>query len=302
MNNAEINTIYAKARRIDGNKKMRSRIIMKNLKGIIGGTILIIIVLLAILGPSLYKVDPNSTNITNRLKPPALFGGCMEHPFGTDELGRDILSRIMQGARVSLMVSVSAVLISILFGVPLGMIAGYYGGVIDNVLMRIGDIQLSIPFLVLAIAIVAVLGPSLVNVVIILGVTGWVQFARLVRANTMKIKGQEFILAAKAMGSSSFRIFYSHILRNILSTIIVLATFQLALLIIVESSLSFLGLGVPLPTASWGSMINDGRNYLQMAWWLSTIPGCMITLIVLGANLFGDWLRDSFDPHLKHQG
>jgi len=134
MNNAEINTIYAKTRRIDGNKKMRSRIIMKNLKGIIGGTILIIIVLLAILGPSLYKVDPNSTNITNRLKPPALFGGCMEHPFGTDELGRDILSRIMQGARVSLMVSVSAVLISILFGVPLGMIAGYYGGVIDNVL------------------------------------------------------------------------------------------------------------------------------------------------------------------------
>lgn len=275
--------------------------IMKNLKGIVGGTIIIIIVLSAVLAPFLYKVDPTSTNLTKRLEPPVLFGGSIEHLFGTDQLGRDILIRIMYGTRVSLIVTVGANLISILLGVPLGMITGYYGGVIDNVLMRIGDIQLSIPFLVLAIAAVAALGSNLVNVIILLGVIGWIQFARLVRGNTMNIKEKEFILAAKAIGSSSFRILFFHIFPNILSSIIVLSTFQLALLIIVESSLSFLGLGIPPPRPSLGSMINNGRSYIQTAWWLSAIPGCIITLIILGINLFGDWLRDSFDPHFKRQ-
>lgn len=274
----------------------------KNLKGIIGGVLLFGIVAGALFGPLVYRIYPNETNVLIRLKSPTLFNGSQEYPLGTDQLGRDILSRLMHGARMSLLVSVTAVSISLALGVTLGMLSGYYGGWFDNLLMRIGDVQLSIPFLVLAVSVVAVLGPSLMNVVLILGVTGWVQFGRIVRAETMNIKEREFILSAKALGAGDVRILFIHIFPGIIPTTIVLATFQFALLIIVESSLSFLGLGVPPPAASWGSMINDGKAYIQMAWWLSTIPGIMITLLVLGANLFGDWLRDRLDPHLQQQG
>jgi len=168
--------------------------------------------------------------------------------------------------------------------------------------MRVGDAQLSIPFLIMAITIIAILGPSLRNVIIILGVTGWIQFGRMVRAETLKLKEEEYITAAKALGAGELRILTVHILPNTAPIIIVIATFQFALMIIVEASLSFLGLGVPPPTASWGAMINDGRSYLQVAWWLTTIPGLAITAVVLGANLFGDWLRDYLDPQLRNIG
>jgi len=273
----------------------------KNVKGILGGVLLFGIIFLSLIGPLVYQVDPRSTNLLQRLQPPALFSKASEHFLGTDQLGRDILSRLIYGARISLFVSLCSILIAIFLGVTLGMLAGYYGGWFDNLLMRIGDVQLSIPFLVLAISVIAVLGSGLVNVVLILGVTGWIQFGRVVRAETMHIKEREFVSSAIALGASDIRILFVHILPNIIPTTIVLTTFQFALLIIVESSLSFLGLGVQPPAASWGSMINDGKTYIQTAWWLSTIPGCMITLLVLGANLFGDWLRDRLDPHLQQQ-
>lgn len=280
----------------------KRRWLVKNATGLIGIFLLLSAIFAAIAGPEVYRVDPDRAKITMRLTPPALFGGTLEYPLGTDQIGRDLLSRLLHGARISLIVAFFSVLISISIGVPVGLITGYRGGALDDVIMRIGDAQLSIPFLIMAITIIAILGPSLRNVVIILGVTGWIQFGRMVRAQTLKLKEEEYITAAKALGASEPRILAVHILPNTAPMIIVIATFQFALMIIVEASLSFLGLGVPPPTASWGSMISDGRSYLQVAWWLTTIPGLAITAVVLGTNLFGDWLRDYLDPQLRNTG
>lgn len=280
----------------------RRRWLVKNATGLISILLLLSAIFAAIAGPEVYRVDPDRAKITMRLTPPALFGGTKEYPLGTDQIGRDILSRLLHGARISLIVAFFSVLISISIGVPVGLITGYRGGALDDVIMRIGDAQLSIPFLIMAITIIAILGPSLRNVVIILGVTGWIQFGRIIRAQTLKLKEEEYITAAKALGASELRILAVHILPNTAPVIIVIATFQFALMIIVEASLSFLGLGVPPPTASWGSMISDGRSYLQVAWWLTTIPGLAITAVVLGTNLFGDWLRDYLDPQLRNTG
>ncbi len=280
----------------------KRRWLVKNATGLIGIVLLFSAIFAAVAGPEVYQVDPDRAKITRRLTPPVLFGGNMEYPLGTDQIGRDILSRLLHGARISLLVACFSVLISISVGVPIGLITGYRGGTLDDVIMRVGDAQLSIPFLIMAITIIAILGPSLRNVIIILGVTGWIQFGRMVRAETLKLKEEEYITAAKALGAGELRILTVHILPNTAPIIIVIATFQFALMIIVEASLSFLGLGVPPPTASWGAMINDGRSYLQVAWWLTTIPGLAITAVVLGANLFGDWLRDYLDPQLRNIG
>lgn len=280
----------------------KRRWLVKNATGLIGIVLLFSAVFAAVAGPEVYQVDPDRAKITQRLIPPVLCGGSMEYPLGTDQIGRDILSRLLHGARISLLVACFSVLISISVGVPIGLITGYRGGTLDDVIMRVGDAQLSIPFLIMAITIIAILGPSLRNVIIILGVTGWIQFGRMVRAETLKLKEEEYITAAKALGASELRILTVHILPNTAPIIIVIATFQFALMVIVEASLSFLGLGVPPPTASWGAMINDGRSYLQVAWWLTTIPGLAITAVVLGTNLFGDWLRDYLDPQLRNIG
>jgi peptide/nickel transport system permease protein len=278
---------------------MTKRWLTKNLTGIIGISLLLITIFAAVVGPEIYRVDPKQAKISLRLTPPVLFGGTMKYPLGTDQIGRDILSRLLHGARISLIVASCSVLISISIGVPVGLLTGYRAGLLDDIVMRIGDAQLSIPFLIMAITIIAILGPSLTNVVLILGVTGWIQFARMIRAETLRLREEEYITAAKALGASEFRIMTVHILPNAAPIIIVVATFQFALMIIVEASLGFLGLGVPPPTPSWGSMINDGRSYLQVAWWLTTIPGIAITAVVLGTNLFGDWLRDYLDPQLR---
>jgi peptide/nickel transport system permease protein len=269
----------------------------RNLSGLIGLALLTFCVVAAVIGPKVYTVDPIAIDLPDRLMPPVFAGGSPAHLLGTDQLGRDMLSRILHGARVSLLVGFTATLISVILGVVLGLGSGYYGGLLDDVIMRIGDAQLAIPFLVLIITVVAVLGPGVLNIILTLGIAGWIQFARVIRAETLSLRDREFVLAARVSGSTDRTILFRHILPNTAASIIVLATFQFALVIIVEASLSFLGLGVPPPTPSWGAMISSGRAYMQVAWWLTAIPGLAIVFVVLGANILGDWLRDRLDPY-----
>lgn len=262
---------------------------------VIAGTILA-----AVCAPILSPADPITTSLLDRLTPPMWEAeGTPRYPLGTDTLGRDVLSRLLYGARVSLVVGLSAVVISGVLGVGLGLISGYYGGRVDDVLMRLGDIQLAFPILVLAIAILAVLGASLGNVILVLGISGWVTYARIVRGETLSLKQREFVEAARGIGASDRLILWRHILPNVLPPVTVVATFSVARIIIAEASLSFLGLGVPPPTPSWGAMLDEGRNYITTGWWLAMFPGLAILLLVLGINLVGDWVRDVLDPRME---
>jgi peptide/nickel transport system permease protein len=255
---------------------------------------------LAMLAPALAPADPIRNNLLDRLTPPMwLDGGSSHHPLGTDALGRDVASRLFYGARVSLVVGFSAVVIAGALGVVLGLVAGYYGGRPDDLLMRLGDVQLAFPALVLAIAVLSVLGASLLNVVLVLGVTGWVTYARIVRGETLSLKHRDFVEAARALGARDGEILRRHILPNVLPPISVVATFSVARTIIAEASLSFLGLGIPPPAPSWGAMLDEGRNYLTTGWWLALFPGLAILAVVLGINLVGDWLRDALDPRVE---
>jgi peptide/nickel transport system permease protein len=257
-------------------------------------------VLAAVCAPVLSPTDPIKNHLLDRLTPPMwLPGGMASYPLGTDTLGRDVLSRLLYGARVSLLVGLSAVLIAGVLGVSLGLMAGYYRGRLDDVLMRLGDIQLAFPILVLALAVLAVLGASVGNVILVLGMTGWVTYARIVRGETLSLTAREFVEAARALGAPDRTILVRHILPNVLPPITVVATFSVARVIIAEASLSFLGLGIPPPTPSWGAMLDEGRNYLTTGWWLALFPGLAILLLVLGINLVGDWLRDVLDPRME---
>ena len=239
---------------------------------------------------------PNEQDITLRLKPPGTVG----HLLGTDEVGRDILSRLIHGARVSLLVGVIAVVLSCPVGLLVGVVAGYTGRRTDDALMRVTDIQLAIPTILLAIAVVAVLGPGLRNVIITLSVTGWTLYARLVRGETLAVKGRDFVVAARAAGAGDGRIVARHVLPNVLSPVIVVAVFAVANMIILEATLSFLGLGVEPSVVTWGRMLNGGRLYLSSAWWLTAFPGLAIFVTVLAVNLLGDHLRDWLDPRLRN--
>lgn len=273
------------------------RTLAVNYTGIAGLLMVLPIVVAAIFAQFIAPVSPLVQDLEQTLRPPAwLPGGTPSHFLGTDHLGRDILSRVIYGSRVSLLVGFTAVFVQGGVGSILGLIAGYYGGRFDRIIMRAADIQLAIPWLVLALAMVAVLGPSLQNVVIVLGITGWVSYCRVVRAQVLSIREQDFVEAARALGSPDRRILTAHVLPNTTNAIVVIATLEVARMIIAEASLSFLGLGIQPPTPSWGGMVSEGRSYLTIAWWFSTFPGLAIFLTALGINLLGDWVRDRLDP------
>lgn len=271
-------------------------------KNLIVGTILILIVLaFSILGPLLYRVDPTKQFGEGRNLSPQWFSR-EDNKFilGTDALGRDLASRLMYGGRLSLFISISAVAISLLIGVVIGLIAGYYGGFVDNILMRLTDIQLGIPILILAIAIVAILGPNIQNLILVLGFTRWVNWARIVRANVMQVKELEYVKAARAIGASAFYILLRHILPNIITPIIIVSSQMIGLFILMEAALSFLGFGVQPPIPSWGAMIADGRNYIMVYPWNALAPGLATMIAVLSVNILGDGLRDVLDPRVKN--
>jgi peptide/nickel transport system permease protein len=267
---------------------------------LVGTLVIVASVVLAALAPALAPVDPIRNDLLARLAPPMwMEGGSARHPLGTDTLGRDVVSRLLYGARVSLLVGFAAVLVAGVVGVALGLVAGYYGGRLDDLLMRVGDVQLAFPVLVLAIAVLSVLGASLGNVIIVLGLTGWVTYARITRAETLSLRHRDFVEGARALGARDAAILWRHILPNVLPPITVVATFSVARTIIAEASLSFLGLGIPPPAPSWGAMLDEGRNYLTTGWWLALFPGLAILALVLGINLVGDWLRDALDPRVE---
>ncbi len=256
----------------------------------------VLLLLVAIAAPLLAPFDPNAQDTGRRLEPPS-----HEHPLGLDDLGRDVLSRIVWGARVSLRVGFSVVLIASLIGVTLGAISGYFGGAVDTIVMRLSDILLAFPGILLAIAMVAVLGPSLNNVILALSTIGWVGYARLVRGQVLKVREMEYVTAAKALGARSPRVIALHVLPNVLNPVIVMATLGLAGAILSEASLSFLGLGVQPPTPSWGAMLTSGRRYLGLANHLAIFPGAAIMLAVMGLNFLGDGLIDALDPKYRKQ-
>lgn len=226
--------------------------------------------------------------------------GSMEYPLGTDANGRDVFSRIVYAARVSLIVGITAVLIGGIVGVVAGLLCGFYGGVIDAVIMRLADIQLAFPFILLAIAIVAVLGGGLFNVILVLGIGSWVPYARLVRGQVLSAKQQEYIIAARTIGARDGAVLFRHLLPNVITPAIIIATFGIASAIIGEATLSFLGVGIRPPTPTWGNMLADGRAYVASAWWLATFPGIAILITVLSINMIGDWIRDVLDPRLRN--
>jgi peptide/nickel transport system permease protein len=269
--------------------------------GALAGLVVVVVsALAAVLAPALAPDDPVRNDLLERLTPPMWVpGGSARHPLGTDTLGRDVVTRLLYGARVSLIVGFSAVVLAGTLGVLLGLVAGYYGGRLDDLLMRVGDVQLAFPALVLAIAVLAVVGSGLGNVVLVLGVTGWVTYARIARAEALSLRHREFVESARALGARDAAILWRHVLPNVLPPLVVVATFSVARTIIAEASLSFLGLGLPPPAPSWGAMLDEGRNYLTTGWWLALFPGVAILAVVLGINLVGDWLRDALDPRVE---
>jgi peptide/nickel transport system permease protein len=274
--------------------------LVRNKAALLGLVILVAITAAAIAAPLLAPVDPTVQDVTHRLKAPGwTTPEGRVSLLGTDHLGRDILSRLIFGARISLVIGVSAVALAGTLGTLLGLVAGYQGGRVDDFVMRLTDTMLAMPFILLALAVIAVLGPSLRNIIFVLGITSWVSYARVVRAEVLTLRTREFVSAAQALGGGGRRIVFRHLLPNVLTPVIVIATLEVARMIILESALSFLGLGVQPPTPTWGGMLADGRAYLSTAWWQATFPGLSIMLTVLGINLLGDWLRDVLDPRLQ---
>ncbi len=268
----------------------------RHLTGAIGAIIVGTMIAMAVFAPQVSGFGPTQQSIRDRLQPPSITSGSGTHVLGTDSLGRDILSRVAHGARVSLWVSAAAGLLSCFLGVALGLISGYFGGVIDAIIMRLADIQLAIPSLILALAVIAVLGSSVANIILVLVITNWVIFARLVRAEVLSLKEREFVAAITALGAHTGRILLRHLVPNLAGSIVVVLTLRIGILILIEATLSYLGLGVQPPTPTWGSMIAEGQQLVYRAWWVSTFPGVALAVTVLGLNLLGDWLRDRLDP------
>lgn len=251
------------------------------------------IVLLVLFSPLIFPDNGDTVNFLARLMPPFVD---WTHPLGTDPLGKDVLARVVAGGRISLIVGVVSASGGVVIGTIMGLIAGYYRGIWDTILMRFADVQLALPFILLAITFIAIIGGGLVNMIILMIVSQWVQYARVVRGEVLSLRSREFVLAAKSFGVRDFWVLWHHILPNVTGPIIVLMTLNIAGNILLESSLTFLGLGIDPLVPSWGGMLSNGRNYLQTAWWMSLFPGLAIMITVLGLNLLGDWLRDYLDP------
>ncbi|HET7036062.1 MAG TPA: ABC transporter permease [Thermomicrobiaceae bacterium] len=273
---------------------------VSNPSALFGGVVLTILVLAALAAPLLAPHSPSETHLLLRNTPPAWSAkGSGEHILGTDPVGRDLLSRIIYGARVSLGIGLSVTLLAAGIGVLLGLLAGYFGGWIDQVVMRVADLFLAFPFILLAITIIAVLGAGLVNLIATLVVTSWVGYARLVRGEVFTVRERQYVDAARVAGAGNGRILLRHILPNVLASVIVVGTLQVGFVILAEAALSFLGLGLNPSIPDWGTMVSDGRLYIYTAWWVITFPGIAIMLTVLSINMLGDWLRDVLDPTLR---
>jgi peptide/nickel transport system permease protein len=258
--------------------------------------VLLLFTLAALAAPLIAPLDPARQSLLARLRPPGTTVGSVTYWLGTDELGRDLLSRIIFGARASLAVALLSVSASGAFGIALGVLAGYLRGWTEVAIMRAVDIMLSIPAILLAIITVAVLGPSFLNLIIVLGFTRWPRYTRVAYAQTLSVSGRPYITAARLAGARTLRILLRHVLPNIIAPLIVVATLEFGLMVLFEAGLSFLGLGIQPPTPSWGSIMSVGRNYVATAWWIATFPGICLFLLVLAVNLTGDYLRDRFDP------
>jgi peptide/nickel transport system permease protein len=262
---------------------------------------LLLVVISAVAAPGITRYDPTFGEPAQRLRPPAWqVGGTAAQLLGTDQLGRDVFTRLVYGSRISLVVGLGTVLIAALLGSSLGLVAGYYEGRLGTGIMRLADVQLAFPFLLLALAVVAAVGAGLLNVILVLGIAGWAAFARVVRAQVLSIKQREYVEAVRAIGAGQRTIVIRHVVPNVLTPVIVLATATVANNIVVEASLTFLGLGVQPNLPSWGNMLADARDYLAVAWWMGIFPGLALMLTVLTINLLGDWLRDYLDPTLRN--
>jgi peptide/nickel transport system permease protein len=268
----------------------------------VGGLIVGLVIVAAVAAPLLATTDPIDQDLTVVLRPPFwMEDGSVRHPLGTDHLGRDVYSRLVYGARISLTISVLAALLGAAAGVAAGLVGGYLGGWVDAVIMRIVDLNLAFPLILLTLAVVALLGASLRNLIIVMAITTWMIYARVVRGLTLSLREQEFVQAIRALGAHDTRIIARHVLPNVLPPVMVILTLEVARVILMESALSFLGLGVPPPTPTWGRMLAEGRDYLTVAGWISIFPGIAIMVTVLGINFLGDGLRDLLDPRLRQQ-
>jgi len=267
----------------------------------VGTLILVALVLTAVCAPFLAPHDPQVQSLPDRLKPPAwMAGGVPQYLLGTDRMGRDVLSNLIYGVRVSLLVGFASIFLSALIGIPLGVLAGYYRGRVDALIMRAVDAQLSLPTVLLALGIMAIWGRGLEKLILVIGIVGWAAYARTARASTLSVREREFVEAARALGTSDIIIMVRHVVPNIITPLVILASVELPRVVLLEATLSFLGVGVPLDTPSLGGMINSGYQVLFSGrWWLSGFPGLMLMLIVFGVNLLGDWLRDALDPRLS---
>ena len=274
---------------------MTIRQIRRHALGVVGVVLASLAVIVAAAAPLLAPHDPIKSDFAAGLQPPGTPG----HPLGTDQLGRDLLSRVLYGARIALFIGFCTVLLTALVGGLLGLLAGFVGGWPGTVIMRIADVQLSFPFILLALTINAIVGLGLRNIIISLSVAGWVVYARVVRGEVLSVKQREFVQAAAALGMGRARMLFGHVLPNVAPSIIVVASLQFSQFIVAEAAISFLGFGVQPPTPAWGSMLSESRDFLYVAWWLAAFPGAALALTALGINLVGDWLRDVLDPKLR---
>jgi peptide/nickel transport system permease protein len=277
-----------------------ARLDWRRLRIVLPLLVVLVVVVLAALAPVIAPFEPTAQQLALRLRPPSWApGGDGRFLLGTDHLGRDILSRLLYGARVSLPIATAATTVGALIGITLGVLAGYYKGLVDSIVTKLIDIQLSFPFILFAIAVIAVAGPSLAVLVIVLAARSWTTFARVVRAETFAIGSSDYVLAARSLGATHLRTIFRHIAPNILPLAAVIGTLDVGALIILESTLSFLGLGIQPPAVSWGKELSEARQYIQLAWWTTTFPGLAILIVVLSINLLGDFLRDLLDPRMR---